>query len=162
MDKNLNLFCYGSNSIKQLKERLEIEENLSFQKAYIKDYVRIFCGFSKKWKGSVCSIFPLKGKNVYGILVKVNIEDLEKISKFEKGYHLEIKDVNIEKKKSIKSFFFIKDDIKFNNIPSNEYMIAINDMLNDRNNNIKNRKIFIRGIIDNKIKIINIWKNSFF
>jgi hypothetical protein len=157
MEKNLNLFCYGSNSVKQLKERLEIEENISFQKAYIKDYVRIFCGYSKRWNGGVSSIYPLKGKNIYGILININIEDLEKISKFEKGYHLEIKDVSVEDI-IIKSFVFIKNDIKFNELPSKEYMLAINDMLNDRNNEIKDRKILIRSIIDNKIKIISIWQ----
>lgn len=156
MDKPLNLFCYGSNSIQQLKERLQITDNLSFEKAYIKNYVRIFCGISNKWNGGVSSIYPLKGKNVYGILVKIKMEDLEKLNHYEKGYHLEVKDVNI-KNNVIKSFVYVKNNMKFNKLPSDDYMIAINNMLNDRNNNTINRKIIIRGIIDKKVKIIKIW-----
>ena len=183
------LFCYGSNSIKQLNERLnepinehlnehlnerlnerinETNQKLSLvplvaEKAYLKNHVRIFSGYSKRWNGAVSSVFPCNNKKVYGIVVKLTLEQLEKLNIFEKGYHLEIKDIIIYEKNiiqtSVKSFIYIKDNTKFRKFPSNSYMNAINIMLNDVSNK-NTRKIFIRVVKNNKIKTIALWYSN--
>jgi len=154
----LNLFCYGSNSIKQLKERLHITENIYAKKAYINNYVRIFAGYSKRWNGGIASIFPCNGKKVYGILVKLKLEELEILNSYECGYHLKILDVST-KNNIFQSFVYVKDNNKFKKLPSEEYMNGINSMLNDRSKkkNNKFRKIFIRYVVNNKIKLLQIW-----
>lgn len=174
---SIYLFCYGSNSIKQLNERLderldersgETSQNLSLvplvpKKAYLKNYVRIFSGYSKRWNGAISSVFPCNNKKVYGIVVKLTLEQLEKLNIFEKGYHLEIKDIIIYEKNTIqnivKSFIYIKDNTKFRKFPSDSYMNAINIMLNDVSNK-NTRKIFIRVVKNNKIKTIALWYSN--
>ena len=155
----LNLFCYGSNSIKQLQQRLHINEKISWKKAYINNYVRIFAGYSKRWNGGIASIFPCHGKKVYGILVKLKIEDLQLLNSYECGYHLKILDVCINSNNILQSFVYIKTSNIFKRLPSEAYMNAINSMLNDRSQkeNNKSRKIFIRCILNNKIKLLEIW-----
>ena len=60
------LFSYGSNSITQIKNRINLLDNLSYEKGYIKDYVRIFAGKSLKWEnGGISSIYFCKGKKVH-------------------------------------------------------------------------------------------------
>lgn len=155
----LNLFCYGSNSIKQLQHRLHINEKISWKKAYINNYVRIFAGYSKRWNGGIASIFPCNGKKVYGILVKLKVEDLELLNFYECGYHLKIIDVCLNSTNILQSFVYIKTNNIFKRLPSEAYMNAINSMLNDRyqKENNKSRKIFIRCVLNNKIKLLQIW-----
>jgi hypothetical protein len=158
----LNLFCYGSNSIKQLQQRLHINEKISWKKAYINNYVRIFAGYSKRWNGGIASIFPCDGKKVYGILVKLKVEDFELLNSYECGYHLKILDVCINSTNIVQSFVYIKTNNIFKKMPSDSYMNAINSMLNDRSQegNNKSRKIFIRCVLDNKIKLLQIWTHQ--
>jgi len=158
----LNLFCYGSNSIKQLQQRLHINEKISWKKAYINNYVRIFAGYSKRWNGGIASIYPCNGKKVYGILVKLKIENLELLNSYECGYHLKILDVFVNSNNIIQSFVYIKTNNKFKRLPSEAYMNAINSMLNDRSKkeNNKSRKIFIRSVVNNKIKLLQIWTSQ--
>jgi hypothetical protein len=160
MKNEIKLFCYGSNSVQQLKERLE-KINIKYENGYIQDHVRIFCGISRKWNnGGIASIFPCYGKRIYGIIVYLTLEDIEKLNNFEKGYHLEKKKAILQKKlknTEINIITYVKDNNNFCFMPSIEYLFAINQMLNDRNNTIKNRIIFIRAIINNKLKIIGKW-----
>ena len=152
------LFCYGSNSIKQIKERINQNE-IQFKNAYLNNHVRIFGGKSIKWDdGAVASIYPLSGKKVYGIAVTLNDIELQKLIEFEKGYSLIQKDIII-KNKVVNAFVFVKDKIKFSKSPSDSYMNAINDMLNDRGFN-DNRTILIRAVINNKVKIIYKWNKN--
>jgi hypothetical protein len=154
------LFCYGSNSIKQIKERINENINkIEFQKAYLNNHVRIFAGKSIKWDcGGVASVYPLDGKKVYGIAVTLNDDQLEKLNKFEKGYSLVQKDIII-KNKVVNAFLFIKDNIEFSKLPSNSYMNAINNMLNDRGFD-DNRTILVRAVINNKVKLIYKWNKN--
>jgi hypothetical protein len=152
------LFCYGSNSIKQIKERIN-ESDIQFQKAYLDNHVRIFAGKSIKWDGGgVASVYPLDGKKVYGIAVTLNDDQLQKINKFEKGYSLIQKNIVI-KNKVVNAFLFVKDNIEFSKLPSDSYMNAINNMLNDRVFN-HNRTILVRAVINNKVKIIYKWNKN--
>ncbi len=80
------LFSYGSNSSLQVKERVNSEESIQFYPAYIKDYVRIFCGVSKRWNGGIASITPCEDSNVYGIVLKLTNAQLAKLDTYETGY----------------------------------------------------------------------------
>lgn len=155
------LFSYGSNSVEQLKIRLSIDRVLLYKKAYIKDYIRIFAGKSKKWDGCVSSIYPKKDKKVYGIAIEINDDELNKLNEFEFGYCLEIKKIIIEEEE-IDCYVYIKKNNKFNLLPSESYLNAINIMLNNRIYK-KNRKIMIRIIKNNKLVLLGFWtiKNGF-
>ena len=150
------LFSYGSNSITQLKNRININEDLPYQKGYIQDYIRFFAGKSLKWNnGGIASIYPCKNKKVYGIVVNLNQDQINQLSSYESGYTLEEKDVIINKKIE-KCFVYIKNKNVFKNIPDESYLKAINHMLNDLNI-INNRKIPIRCIHNKKIKLLGYW-----
>lgn len=154
---NIFLFSYGSNSTEQIKERINSLISIPTYPAYIKDYVRIFAGKSTRWcNGGICTIYPLTDKNVYGIVVKIKRQDLEKMNKYEVGYHLEIKDVYFNNSFH-KTYVYIKDNNKFCIIPSSSYINAINKMLNEREKT-DNRKILIRKLSsDNKIILLGYW-----
>lgn len=138
------LFSYGSNSTKQIRERLKLTEYLVFKPAYINNHIRIFAGNSKKWNGGVASLYPCKNKKTYGIVVELTEDKLSILSEYEKGYHLEKKVVILDKKE-IECYIYIKNKNKFINPPSLSYINAINEMLDERKN-IKNidRKLLIR------------------
>ena len=150
--KTINLFCYGSNSIEQIKSRIKRLDEIYYEKAVLKDHVRIFGGISKKWNnGAICSILPLKNKSVYGISIKITEDELKLLNEFEKGYKLEKKFIFLEKtNKETESYLYIKDNIEFKALPSIDYLNAIKKMLNDRNNSKDiEKKIFIRIIMKN-------------
>ena len=150
------LFSYGANSIKKIKERINKDDDIFFTKAYIDNHVRIFSGKSNRWNnGAISSILYSNGNKVYGIALELNENELSKLNNFEKGYHLEEKDVII-KNKVVKCHVYIKDNNDYHTLPSSSYLLAINDMLNDRG--IKeNRKIMIRRLSNNKIITIGYW-----
>ena len=150
------LFSYGSNSITQIKNRINLLDNLSYEKGYIKDYVRIFAGKSLKWEnGGISSIYFCKGKKVHGIIVNLSLEQINQLNTYEKGYTLEEKNVIINKKIE-KCFVYVKNNNVFKKIPSESYLIAINNMLNEITHK-NQRKINIRCIINNKLKLIGYW-----
>jgi len=160
--ENIYLFCYGSNSIDQIKQRLNIVDNIEYFPSHINNYCRIFGGFSKKWNGGVSSIYPSLSKKVYGITVRLTIKQLEELDNFENGYSKKMIQVYFENdKKYYDTYVYIKDNIIFKSFPSNTYLEAINSMLNDRYpKSLKNtnRKIIIR-IIKNK-DLMNLSKDS--
>lgn len=144
--KEILLFSYGSNSTKQIKERLSITEDLIPYPSYIENHIRIFAGYSKKWKGGIASLYPSANKKTYGIIVKLTEDQLHSLSKFEKGYHLEIKKIMLNKIE-IDCYVYIKDDIYFIKPPSKLYIDAINLTLDERQNKINsNRKILINYV----------------
>lgn len=176
MENMIYLFCYGSNSVKQIKERLNIERKLEYYPAYIKNYARIFAGKSKKWEnGGIASIIPLRYSIVYGICVKITEEELLQMDTHEGGYYRIIVDGKIQSKKNRSESFYVylKNNIDFSVLPSEKYLVSIHNMLNDRtifniNNNINtntnnitadniNKKIIIRGLVDKKLVKIGYW-----
>ena len=142
------LFCYGSNSINQLKERLLESGDIEYHPARIKNYCRIFAGFSKKWFGGIATIVPLKNNYVYGITVKITPKQLSMLDFYEKGYTRNIIKVYFEDiQKNYNVYVYIKDNTKFMELPSAKYMESINTMLSDRypfSPNNLTRKIKIR------------------
>ena len=132
------LFCYGSNSLSQLKQRLK-KENLIVKKAYLPNYVRIFAGNSTKWNGGVASIIQANSYHqVKGCVVYVHDSDLFKLDKYE-GAHKDdspfSRTNNIYRRKYIKIFdenhneisaiTYIKNNQNWLYYPSTEYLQAV-------------------------------------
>ncbi len=154
------LFSYGSNSSIQIKDRVNSEVNIEYYPAYIKNYVRIFCGVSKKWNGGVASIVASENNNVYGIVLKLTNSQLAKLDTYEGGYTREkIKIVCqsvMGKERIIEGFVYIKNETVFKYLPSQAYMENIRIMLDERRMS-HSQKITIRCIKDGIIKSIAIW-----
>jgi gamma-glutamylcyclotransferase (GGCT)/AIG2-like uncharacterized protein YtfP len=161
--KKLYIFSYGSNSSKQLKERLG--GSFKIQRAYLDNYVRIFAGYSKYRKGGVASIHRKQGERVYGSITEISEEQLETLDQFELGYTRKKKFITLEDTKTrIKCFVYIKDDTTFKALPSIDYLKAIRKMLDEgkRANKsnilirvIHKRKLITLGYFDKKIHLKN-------
>jgi hypothetical protein len=130
------LFSYGSNSSIQVKERINSEINIDYYPAYIKNYVRIFAGVSKRWNGGIASIVPSEDNNVYGIVLKLTNAQLVKLDAFEGGYTREKINIYLQsimgKERIVEGFVYVKNDNKFSHLPSQAYMEAIRHMLDER------------------------------
>lgn len=159
------LFCYGSNSIQQIKDRLKIKRELKYFPAYIKNYTRIFAGKSKKWNnGGVATIYPIQNATVYGIVVKLKEEELLKLDEFEGGYVRIILDgkmqnFELNKIKTLQFNVYVKTKFEFKEFPSIDYLNAINNMILDRHIDKKydDKKILIKGIIKNNLINMGYW-----
>ena len=77
----LLLFSYGSNSPRQLEERLG--HPVRAGRGFLRDWKRIFVGHSEKWGGAPATMVPSRGDVVFGTLVEVTEEDLAKLDKYE-------------------------------------------------------------------------------
>ena len=155
------LFCYGSNNIEQLKERLNIIRDFSIFDAYLDNHVRIFAGISKRWKGGIVGIYPCKNMKVKGILVELNKSELEKLDFYENGYerieltiHKEMDNITTE---LVKSEVYWKTNLEFSYLPSNNYLESIYKMLHNRQS-LNKDNIIIRGIVNGELKKIGIWE----
>lgn len=82
------LFCYGSNSTRQLEDRLGIPGGSrgSVQGAYAPDYQRVFRGMSRTWGGGTASLKKKKGATTYGLIVELSPRDLKVLDRYE-GVH---------------------------------------------------------------------------
>ena len=160
----LNYFAYGSNNLQQLKDRNIYPINI--QSGTLCDWTRIFGSFSKKWNGSVSSIYKCNNSKVYGIVYSITYHDIKKLMKYEKGYKLEIINVVLENQTTICAITFIMDNYRlFDNIdnfikPSKEYILAICKLLYERRcllnkNLLKDYIIDIKSIDCNKTIIYN-------
>lgn len=155
--KVLYLLSYGSNSIEQLSRRIGHIGPMNHKPAYIQDYARIFAGYSSRWKGAIASIHKAKGKRVYGTLVEITNDELEKLDVFEGGYSREIMQViNQENMNIVDAFVYVKNKTDFNRLPSESYMQAIHKQLHDSVRYHKHT-IMIRVIINGKLQTIGKW-----
>ena len=157
------LFCYGSNSTKQISKRID-NKPIVYSNAYIENYTRIFAGTSERWCGGIVGLYPSRNMKTYGILVQLTESDLIKLDEFEKGYervqmqvHNQICDGLTE---LVESDVYYKQNLTFQYLPSNDYLIAIYMMLQERIGNHK-ENIVIRGVINEEVKIIGLWKRKY-
>ena len=74
-DTQWTIFSYGSNSITQLRARVE-NDSLTATPAKVNGFSRVFCLCSPNWgSGAVASICPCPGSTVYGACVRLsNVE----------------------------------------------------------------------------------------
>ena len=143
MDHTINkipYFSYGSNHIEQLKKRVK-NKNIIAYKAYLNNYIQIFCGYSKKWNGSVASLVYIPNEIVKGLIVYLSSEELQELDKYEgikdKDPYNTDYSKNIYSRKNIKVYVFfenkfeeidaityIRNDNSINHPPSIEYIDA--------------------------------------
>lgn len=82
-EKKIFVFCYGSNNIRQLRDRCQNPE-LKALPAILHDYVRIFAGSSRRWdNGAVASVYPKQGGKVYGSVVELSTDEVKRLDYFE-------------------------------------------------------------------------------
>lgn len=158
------LFSYGSNNSKQIARRINQTEPILYTNGYIYNYTRIFAGTSEKWKGGIVGLYPCKNKKTYGTVIQLKEEQLLKLDTFEKGYkivtmmvHNQLSDMLTE---VIQAEVYWKENINFDYLPSNDYLCAIYQMLNERTGKHK-ENIIIRGVINDRLKEIAIWKPKY-
>ena len=75
------LFSYGSNSPRQLSERLG--RPVAGERAYVTGYRRVFRGHSQRWGGGVASLERASQDRVYGYIEKVSEAELATLDRFE-------------------------------------------------------------------------------
>jgi len=138
------LFCYGSNSLSQLKKRLN-NKDLEGKKAYLPGYARIFAGHSNKWNGGTASIIEsYDNQYVKGCIVYLKESEYKKLDKFEGAHknenpfskidniyrrkYITVKDINDQ---SIPCICYIKNNHNWISYPSDEYLNAIKKNLGD-------------------------------
>ena len=124
------IFSYGSNSIYQLRGRLN-NNNLISYPAFVKDYKRIFKGYSNNWKGGVASLFKNKGSITYGNIVFLDENEVKKLDEFEIGYIKEKINCFLYNEDLIECLTYIAEDNIWNCEPSEQYLTAILLTLNE-------------------------------
>ena len=131
------VFNYGSNNLKQLKERLGRTPKIL--PAKLEGYSLFFSGFSNNWGGATASIKKNKDKVCKGSIVFLSEKELKELDKFE-GYFgkknqnntYDRKEVICKiKNKEIKAFVYIKKNKKWIDYPSSKYLTAIINHLNE-------------------------------
>jgi hypothetical protein len=137
MNNNLFfLFSYGSNSINQIKKRLNINRNLPCIPSYFSNHIRIFAGYSKKWNGGVASYYKYKGSILEGICTLLTHNELLLMDTFEIGYKRKNVTVSIlydSKWINVTVQIYKKLDNTYITEPSKSYLNAITLMLKERN-----------------------------
>jgi hypothetical protein len=157
IENKISIFSYGSNSISQLRGRLE-NLNLKSYPAYVDGYKRIFCGHSHNWGGGVATLIKKKYIRTYGSIVYLDKNELSKLDSFEKIYTKEeisckimINNIYSE----CKCLTYIANDNKWSSPPSEQYLVAINMMLYE---NFSDKYIIISKLNEhNKIENIQKW-----
>jgi len=155
------IFSYGSNSIYQLRGRLQNVDLVSFP-AYLDNYKRIFCSYSEKWCGAIASIIPKKYSRTYGTVTYISLKELSILNCFEVNYSKKELICTILSKDSSSSFeitciVYISDITEYICPPSEQYLMAIKIMLEEHFSIQK--YIIIAGYINNVL--LNIKKFFF-
>ena len=138
-DRRYPVFSYGSNSISQLRGRVN-NSTLKSYPGYVDGYKRIFCGYSKRWKGGVASIIKKRYIRTYGIIVYLSKEELKILDSYEQNYskiNIECAvlshDNDKEEVKIIECIAYQSDNHEWINYPSQQYLVAIKIMLDEHN-----------------------------
>ena len=88
------LFCYGSNGLTQLEERLE-RNDFEFYPAVLMKSKLVFAGNSKHWGGGVAAVQEDDKAFVIGAVVKVSKRDLTTLDTYEGVSHSIYKRVHV-------------------------------------------------------------------
>jgi len=158
--KKYYLFSYGSNSAEQMKQRLGLLNPPKYYPAFINNYTRIFAGKNKFWQnGATATIYPEKNSKVKGIVFELSKQQIEKIDYYENkdltmSYNRKIIKGYIVNKsnKAIPFNVYIMNNPKFINLPSKEYLLAVNKLLNNYENKLNNN-FFILPLIKSNLPI---------
>lgn len=85
MEHKTAVFCYGSNSTQQLRERVKNDELESYG-CFAPQFRRIYCGYSTRWGGGPASIVRVPDhpdEVCYGTVVYLLDEELARLDRFE-------------------------------------------------------------------------------
>ena len=125
------VFCYGSNGMEQLRERVGHVGPWTYRPVVLKGYARIFSGYSGTWKGGVASIWPSPKHKVYGSIVQMTATEIKKLDKYEgvgtPGWYYQ-EDVVVHDAitgKEYKAMGYIKEDMEMTDVPSVKYLQSI-------------------------------------
>ena len=158
------LFSYGSNNSQQISERINQSSPIIYTNGYIFDYMRIFAGSSKRWKGGIVGLYPCKYQKVYGTIAQLTEEQLLQLDTFEKGYKRVTMSVHNQLSDALTRVHhaevYWKENIEFEYMPSNEYMHAIYRMLQERSGKHTNN-IRIRGIVNDELMDVGMWNPTY-
>lgn len=159
MENKIPLFSYGSNSLSQLKGRVQNYDLISYP-AYVNGYKRIFCGYSNNWNGGVASLIKKRFIKTYGIVVYLDKDELCKLDLFEINYtkqeiicNVMFDNIYIE----CKCFTYIANNNNWISLPSIQYLIAIKIMLEEHYS--KNINYIIISSVKENIKKWNFPKD---
>jgi len=119
------LFSYGSNSPKQLSERLG--RATTGKGAYLDGYRRVFRGMSQRWGGGVASLQKHADSQTFGWVAKVDAEDLELLDGFEgvaSGKYKRMRvEVSLETNSLAIAIAYVSTSTRFG-APTQEYLEA--------------------------------------
>ena len=144
------IFSYGSNSITQLRARVE-NDSLTATPAKVNGFSRVFCLWSPNWgSGGVASICPCPGSTVYGACVRLSGLEKKRLDQYEGSYRLEEVEVALKDDTSTtKAYAYIAGrnvdtgyTLPMEAPPSEEYLTAIHVMLREQWN-MENKTISI-------------------
>lgn len=119
------LFSYGSNHPEQLSQRLG-RRDLELQQARLRDYRRVFRGYSQRWRGGVASVEPSPGASVYGFIAYVTAADLDVLDRYEgvpRSYMRGTVRVEVPGG-TVQAVVYVSQSKQFN-APSREYLEAV-------------------------------------
>jgi len=119
------LFSYGSNSPRQLAERLG--HAVTGRAAFVDDYLRAFRGWSQRWEGGVATLIPGRGKT-YGYIAEVTPADLAVLDRYEGvatgNYYRETMTVTTEDGDTVQAIAYLASSTE-KNAPSRAYKRAV-------------------------------------
>lgn len=117
----VNYFAYGSN-INQEQMTNRCPSSVHIGKAVLNDFKLTFCGYSRKWNGSVANVTESKGDSVVGRLWQVSKSDLEVLDIFEGHPKKYVRTFN----EDLQAYIYIKQSDLSIGPPSSEYLNTIN------------------------------------
>mmetsp|Transcript_5506 Transcript_5506/g.8530 ORF Transcript_5506/g.8530 Transcript_5506/m.8530 type:complete len:255 (-) Transcript_5506:7363-8127(-) len=137
------VFCYGSNSIAQLRGRVG-NNDVQGRPAHVVGWARIFCLESKMWGGSVASLAKVHEQDqdgedsiiTFGSIVELNSDELKRLDKFEGGYSQAKMIVRVghctKTFDQVEAIAYISNDPQWKGFPGQQYLTAIHLMLSEQ------------------------------
>ena len=124
------LFSYGSNSPRQLRERLG--HSVIGRSAYAPGWKRVFRGYSYGWDGGVASMDRDPDYTTFGFVAPVSVRDLSVLDRYEGvesgNYKRRTIDVVTFDGKRLKAVAYLATSKEFNE-PSERYLAAVTETI---------------------------------
>lgn len=155
------VFCYGSNGMEQLRDRVDHKGPWEYRPVVLKGHARIFSGHSGTWDGAVASIWPDAKRSVYGSIVKMTKTEIKKLDRYEgvgvEGWYYQdtftVHDVHTKEAYNVMAY--VKEDMEMTDMPSVKYLKSIE--MNLKAVGLKDRQVGkalkIYGIPDSNMKV---------
>lgn len=161
------IFSYGSNSIAQLRARVE-NPALKAHPGKAVEWQRIFCVRTSTWGGAAASIIPAENCITYGSVVYLEDVELERLDLFEGGYHRQNLEVSVwdgTAWKQEQAIAYIANSLFWTVPPSEAYLTAIHVNLREQFKDIHPecvKQIHVYGVmsVDKDIALYHNNKNK--